>query len=105
MRQVVRFPAGHGVREQPPGRRAVAAVERRHAFLDEFLGRALALGQRAAGAVDVRPRSRVAPIEEQHPAPDVDGLLVAAGEILLEPREQQFVYLGVAIQVGLDASS
>ena len=49
-----------------------------------------------------RPRSRVAPIEEQHPAPDVDGLLVAAAEVLLEPGEQQFVDLGVAIQVGLE---
>ena len=64
--------------QQPARFVAVAATERGDAVLQQLFGFALPLGQRAAGALDVGARARVAAIEKQRARPDVDGLLVVA---------------------------
>ena len=55
------------------------------------LGFALALGERAAGALDVRARPGMAAIEEEHAAPHLDRVLELAREVPIEPGEQQLL--------------
>ena len=86
-----------GGRQQPARRAVVAAIERRLTGMDQFFRLAVLLGERTAGALDVRARLAVRTIEEQHPRPDVDGELVAACEVMIEPDEQQFLDSRVAI--------
>jgi hypothetical protein len=85
-----------GRRQQPACRAVIAAIQRRLAGMDQFFRPAVPLGERAAGALDVRARLAMRAIEEQHPRPDVDGELVTAGKIVIEPDEQQFLYSRVA---------
>ena len=67
--------------------------------MHQLFGPALPLGERAAGAFDVRPGPGVAAVEEQDAPPDVDGFLVPAGEVVIETREQQLVDLRVPIGI------
>ena len=60
---------------------------------------ALALGDRAARALDVGARARVAVIEEQHTRPDADRELVLAGEIMVEAGEEEVFDSGVAVSL------
>ena len=84
--------------QQPARFVAVAALERRDAVLQQLFGLALPLGQRAARALDVGARARVAAIEKQRARPDVDRVLVAGGEVVVEADEQQLLDLRVAIR-------
>ena len=52
-------------------------------------------------ALDVRACARVIAIEEQRPRPDVDGLCVIGGEILIEAGKQQALDFGVALGVAV----
>ena len=88
-----------GAFEQAPGSRDVAAIERRHTAFEELLRLALPLGQRGTGPFDVRTRARMMPVEEQRARPDVDRLIVAPGEVLIEPVEQQLLDLGIPIRL------
>ena len=58
---------------------------------------ALPLGLRAARPLDVGARAIVMPIEKQHARPEVDGLFVVAGEVLVEAGEQELLDPRVAI--------
>ena len=84
---------------------AVAAAERGDAVLQQLFGLALPLGQRAARALDVGARARVAAVEEQRARPDVDGVLVVGGEVVIEADEQQLLDLRVAIRCRLGVVS
>ena len=77
----------------------VAAVERGHAALQQFLGLPLPLGERAARPIDVRARAGVAAVEKQRARPDVDGEFVVGGEVMVEAGEQQLLDFGIAIRV------
>ena len=85
--------------QQPARLVAVAALERRDAGLQQLFGFALPLGQRAARPLDVRARPRVAAIEKQRARPDVDGLVVLGGEVVIEAGEQELLDLRVAIRI------
>ena len=74
--------------QQPARFGALAAVERRHAALQQLFRLALALGEGAPRPIDVGARPRVAPIEKQRSCPDVDRALVPSGEVVVEAGEQ-----------------
>ena len=86
-----------GGREEPAGCAVIAAIERCLTGMDQLFRLALLLGERTAGAFDVRARLAVRAIEEQDPGPDVDGELVPARKVMIEPDEQQFLDSRVAI--------
>ena len=85
--------------QQAPCFASVAAAERRGAVVQQFLGLPLPLGQRAARPLDVRARAGMAAIEKQRARPDVDGVLVLRGEVVIETGEEQLFDFGVAIRV------
>ena len=70
---------------------------RGHAFLHQRLHLALPLGHEPARAVDIGLGPAVAAIEEGDAGPDVDGLLVAPGEVLIEAGEEQLLDPAFAI--------
>jgi hypothetical protein len=72
-------------------------VERGHALLNQLLGLALVLGERAARPLDVGTRAGVATVEEEHARPHADRAIVFAGKIVIQTREQQFFYLGRSV--------
>ena len=61
----------------------------------------LPFGQRSPGALDVRPRLAVCAIEEEDARPDIDGEVVAAGEVVVQPGQQQLFDSGLAIPIGM----
>ena len=79
---------------------AFAAPERVDAVLQHLLGLALALGHRAARALDVRARAGMVPVEKQRTRPDVDRLLILRREIVIEADEEELLDLRVAIDGG-----
>jgi len=83
--------------QQAPGGVRFAALEGLLARVDELLGFALAFRDGAARALDVGTRPRVAAIEKEDARPDVDGQLVFAGEVVIQPAEQQLLDPRVAI--------
>src|SRR5262249_7976490 len=83
--------------EQAPGLLAIAAIEGCHAGVQQLFGLTLPLGERAARPLDVRTRASVAPVEKQRSRPDVDGLLVVRGKIVVKAGQQQLFDLAVAI--------
>jgi hypothetical protein len=86
--------------EQPARLVSLAPAERGEAILQELLRLSLALGERAARALDVRPGPRMTPIQEQHAGPDVDRLLVLRREVMIETNEQQLLDLRVPTRIG-----
>ena len=83
----------------------LAALEGRGAGLDQLLPLALALGDRAARALDVGAGAGVAAVEEQDARPDVDRELVLAGEIVVEPGEEELFDARVTIALGRSPAS
>src|SRR5439155_15039906 len=79
--------------QQAPRFLAVAAVEGRDAGLQQLLRLALPLGERAARALDVGARPRVAAIEKQRAGPHVDGLFVLRREVVIEAGEKKLLDL------------
>ena len=59
--------------------------------MDERFGHALLLGLRAARAIDVGAGAIVIAIEEQHARPEIDGRFELAGEIVIEPRDEEML--------------
>ena len=80
-----------GGRQQLSRVRGVAALERGHTGLQQFLAFALTLGDRAAGALDVRAGARVRPIKKEDTGPDADCELVLSAEIMVEAGEEEFL--------------
>ena len=68
--------------------------------MKQLLRFALPLGQRAARAIDVRPRARMTPIEKERARPHVDRLFVARGEVMVESSDQQSFDFGVTLGIG-----
>jgi hypothetical protein len=95
-----RRPAVDGRLQQSPRFSCIATAERRRAAVQQFLRLPLALGERAARALDVRPRAGMAAVEKQRACPDVDGELVVRGEVMVESGEEEVFDSGVAIRVG-----
>ena len=60
----------------------------------------LLLGQRTAGALDIRAGASMATLEKRHPRPDIDGLFVSAFEVVVEPGKEQPLDQRIAIRVG-----
>ena len=85
--------------EQPPRLAAVAALERRDARVQQLFRLALPLGERAAGPLDVRPRPRMTPIQKKRPRPDVDGVVVLRGEVMVEADEEELFDLRVPLRI------
>ena len=57
--------------------------------MQQFLALALTLRLRPAGTFDVRASPAVPSLEERDAGPDVDGFFVAAGEIAIEPGQEE----------------
>ncbi len=85
----------HRCLEQPARLVSLSPAERGQTVLQEFLGLSLALGERAARALDVRPGPRMIPIQEQRSGPDVDRLLVLSREVMIQTNEQELLDLRV----------
>ena len=83
--------AGRGDRlgEQVPRGGGLSLREQIVAFLQHRLGAPLPFGHRASRPIDVRPRTRMRSVEEQHTGPEVHCLFEAAREIVLQPLDQQ----------------
>lgn len=75
----------------------IAFVKRFDALMKDGFGFALPLGLCATRPLDVGAGSTVVTIEEQDARPQVDGLFVLGGEILIEAREQQLLDSGVPL--------
>ncbi len=84
--------------------RHIALVKRLDALMKNSFGFALPLGLGAPRPLDVGAGAAVVPIEEQDARPEIDGLFVLIGEILIEARKQQLldscVPLGAAQRLG-----
>jgi hypothetical protein len=89
----------HGRLQQPPRFRLLPTVERCHAAVEQLLGAALALGERATRPIDVRASTRLAPIEKERARPDVDRAFEASSEVVVESGKQQLLDFRVAIGV------
>ena len=74
-----------GRRQQSPRIRHLAAVKRRGAAMQQLFALPLPLGQRAPRAIDVGAGPRMAAVEKEDARPDVDRVLVTAGEVVVEP--------------------
>lgn len=57
--------------------------------MNQFLAFALALRNRASRTLDVGARPSVTAVDEQCARPNIDRQLVLAGEIVIEPAQQQ----------------
>ena len=77
---------------------AFAALEGGDAILQQLFGFTLPLGEGAACPVDVGARPRMAAVEKERARPDIDGELVAAGEVVVETDQQELLDLGGAIR-------
>lgn len=88
-RFVVRRPTIERVVQETTRLLTFAPLERGHAVLKQLLGLALTLRQRAARPIDICARSLMRAVEEQDPRPDVDGLLILPGEIVIEAGEEK----------------
>ena len=77
------------VAQQRAGLLHVAAIERIEALVDQGFGLALPLGLRAPRALDVGASAIVMAIEEQDARPEIDGGVELAGEVVIEPRDEQ----------------
>jgi hypothetical protein len=90
----------HRSRQQVARRRDVTGIVGVDPGVDEFLALALLLGEGTARPLDVRAGTAVAALEEDDAGPDVDRLLIAAGEILIEAGEEQLFDAGIAVRIG-----
>ena len=68
--------------------------------MQQLVGMPLPFGQRAARALDVGAGPGMPAVEEQHAGPDVHGLLVAPGEVVIESREQELLDTRIVIANG-----
>src|SRR5258706_16127409 len=58
--------------------------------MQQFLRLALPLGNRASRALDVGPGAVVVALEKDDARPDVDGLFVVSGEVMIESGDKEF---------------
>ena len=93
-----RTPAHRDV-EQPPRFLSVTSLERGDTAMEQFLGLALQLGQRATSPLDVGTSPWVTTIEKERPRPDVDRLFVLGREIVIEAGQEELLDLRVPIQL------
>lgn len=89
----------HGRRDERPGLAGVAAIECEEPAVQQLVTMALALGDGAAGPLDVRPGSSMAAVDEQHAGPDVDRLVVLIGEVVRQAGEQELFDAGIAVTI------
>ena len=90
----------HGGIQQVPRFGVVAAPDRGRSIVKQRLGLALPLGLRAAGALDVSAGTRVTSIEKQRTRPDVYGLVILSGKVMIQPGKQELFDLRVAFGPG-----
>jgi hypothetical protein len=70
-------------------------LEQHRDVLQGFLGASLSLHNRATGPVNVASSARVAPVEKQHPRPEVNGVFVLTEKIAIQPIDQEVVHAAV----------
>ena len=75
----------------------VAGVIGGHTLVNQGFDLALAFRDEAARAIDIGLGAGVAAVEKRDPGPDVDGVIEAAGEILVEAGEQQLLDAALAL--------
>jgi glutamate formiminotransferase / 5-formyltetrahydrofolate cyclo-ligase len=97
---VRRSAARHGGIEQAARFRTVATPDGCRPVVEQRLGLALPLGLRAAGALDVGAGARVTSIEEQRARPDVYGLVILSGKVVIQPGKQKLLDLRVTFGPG-----
>lgn len=88
---VQRSTALDGVRHETSSQGDITSVKGLDALMEDRFGLALPLRLCATGSLDIRACSTVMTVEEQNAGPQVDGLFVVAGEVLIETREQQLL--------------
>ena len=66
--------------------------------MQQFFGLALPFGLGAPRALDVGARPRVPSIEKEDAGPDMNGSVVIAAEIVVEPVQEQPLDAGVALR-------
>src|SRR4029077_20339495 len=76
----------------------LASIECRDAVVKQFLRLALSLCERASSPFDVCPGTRMVSVEKQRSRPDVDRLIVLAGELVVEAGNQQLLDLALGIR-------
>ncbi len=75
----------------------VAAGKHLGRRVEDLVGAALPLGQRRPRAADVGARPGMRAIEKQHARPDMNGVVVIAGEVALETFDEQRLDAAVAV--------
>lgn len=83
--------------EQAAGGVRLTAQKCRRAGVDELFPLALTLRNRAARALDVGTRARMAAIQKQDPGPYVDRAFVVPCEIVVQPAQEELFDAGVTI--------
>lgn len=91
LRIVQRGPPFNCIRHETTSPCDIPFVKRLDALVKDCFRFALPFRLRAACALDVCAGSTVMPVEEQHPRPQVDRLLVLRSEVLIETGEQQLL--------------
>ncbi len=99
-RLFVRCAALDGRGQQAPGALDIAVVEGLESLVHEPFGLTLPLGLRAARTIDVGAGAVVCTIQEEHACPDVDGVIHAAGEVLVETRDEELLDARLAFGIG-----
>jgi hypothetical protein len=89
--------------KQPSGHFGLAALKGVRTRVNELLALALTFGNRAARALDVRPRTGVTAIDEQGPRPDVDRQIVLTGKVVIEPAQEQLFEARFAIVLRIES--
>ena len=79
-----------GARQQVACALDVACLVGIEAAVQQFLRLALPLGNRASRAVDVGARPIVIALEKDDARPDIDGLFVISGEVVIETGDEKF---------------
>jgi hypothetical protein len=102
-RRLVGAAFSHGTREQLARGAQVARLVRLDSGVEELLGLALLFGKRTARPFDVGAGASVPTLEKLNAGPDVDRLLVAALEVVIQPRQQQLFDQRLTIRVGRGA--
>ena len=83
--------------QQPARGLGLSALECVSAGLNQFVALALPLGQGAACALDVGAGACMPAVQKEHSRPDVDGEIVVAGEVVIEPAKKELFDASLAL--------
>ena len=101
-RFVARGPLLDCAGQQVAGALDVSGFVRIESAVQELLGLALPFAERAARPLDIGARTRVATVEKEDACPEVNRLLVAPREVLIEPGEQELLHARIVRPIRRD---